>query len=233
MKKVLVLTGAGISAESGIKTFRDSNGLWENHNVMDVASLSGWRKNPRLVLDFYNQRRRQLKEVKPNDGHISLVALEEKFQVNIVTQNVDDLHERAGSKNIMHLHGELYKAKPDSPYYDDNRSCVWTEDMEVGMKFPETSLQIRPDIVWFGESVKGINDAFELAKDCDILIIVGTSMQVEPAASIHYFAKPDCVKYFINKDEAYSVDKLKNFFIRTGSASELVPAVVKELLEAH
>ena len=158
--------------------------------------------------------------------------LENKFEVNIVTQNVDDLHERAGSKNILHLHGELYKAKPDSPYYGDDRTCVWTEDMKLGMKFPETLLQIRPNIVWFGESVNGINEAFNLAKECDVLIIVGTSMQVEPAASIHKFSKPECLKYFVNKEEPSNADKIKGFDVRIGSASEVIPSLVKELIDS-
>lgn len=180
MQKIVVLTGAGISAESGISTFRDSNGLWENHDIMEVASPEGFRNNPELVLNFYNLRRRQLKEVEPNSAHYFLKKLEEKYEVVIVTQNVDDLHERAGSSKIIHLHGELLKARSvnnEEEIYD------WHEDINLGDK-TENGAQLRPHIVWFGEMVPMMTQAIEEVSNADILLVIGTSLQVYPAASL-------------------------------------------------
>ena len=173
-KKLVVLTGAGISAESGIKTFRDSDGLWEGHDVMEVATPEGWRKNPALVLDFYNQRRKQLLEVKPNLAHQVLVDLEQDFEVYIVTQNVDDLHERAGSQNVLHLHGELLKVRSTR-----NESYVldWRGDLQLG-DFDTNGNQLRPHIVWFGEAVPALEDAIVLVEQADYIAIIGTSLQV-------------------------------------------------------
>ena len=181
MKKVIVLTGAGISAESGISTFRDSGGLWEQHRIEDVATFAGWQKNRKLVLDFYNQRRKQLYEVEPNAGHRELVRLEKGYDVHIITQNVDDLHERAGSKNVLHLHGELKKARST---VDDN--CIveingW--ELNEGMRCPQGA-QLRPHIVWFGEAVPMIEPAAELCAQADYFIVVGTSLNVYPAAGL-------------------------------------------------
>lgn len=180
-KKIVILTGAGISAESGISTFRDSDGLWENHKIEDVATFAGWKKNRKLVLDFYNERRRLLPTVKPNDGHLELVRLEEKYDVTIITQNVDDLHERAGSTNIIHLHGELTKAQStvDSSIIID----IGYNDILDGDKCEKES-QLRPFIVWFGESVPNLTKAIEETKKADIFIVIGTSLQVYPAASL-------------------------------------------------
>ena len=179
MKKLVILTGAGISAESGIKTFRDSNGLWENHKVEDVASPEGWKKNPELVLEFYNQRRRQLAEVEPNEAHKLLVKLEEKYDVRIVTQNVDDLHERAGSKNVLHLHGQLNLARSSgNPKLIKD---IGYNDIKLG-DMCEEGHQLRPHIVWFGESVPNMTAADELAYDADIFVVIGTSLVVYPAA---------------------------------------------------
>lgn len=180
-KKIVVLTGAGISAESGIQTFRDSNGLWENHKVEDVASPRGWLKDQKLVLDFYNQRRRQLSTVEPNDGHRELVRLEEKYDVTIITQNVDNLHERAGSSNIIHLHGELTKAQ--STVYPENTYEVGTKDIVEG-DLCEHGFQLRPFIVWFGEMVPKLSKAIEEVAKADIFVVIGTSLQVYPAASL-------------------------------------------------
>lgn len=180
MQKIVVLTGAGISAESGISTFRDSNGLWENHDIMEVASPEGFRNNPELVLNFYNLRRRQLKEVEPNSAHYFLKELEEKYEVVIVTQNVDDLHERAGSSKIIHLHGELLKARSvnnEEEIYD------WHEDINLGDK-TKSDAQLRPHIVWFGEMVPMMTEAIEEVSNADILLVIGTSLQVYPAASL-------------------------------------------------
>lgn len=180
MKKIVVLTGAGISAESGISTFRDSDGLWENHDIMDVASPEGWQKNPKLVLDFYNQRRKQLKEVHPNLAHLYLKDLEEKYEVTIITQNVDDLHERAGSSKIIHLHGELLKVRSEK---NENLMYDWVEDVNLGDK-AEDGEQLRPHIVWFGEMVSMMEKAVDEVLSANILLVIGTSLQVYPAASL-------------------------------------------------
>lgn len=187
MKKVVILTGAGISAESGISTFRDSDGLWENYNVEDVATHDAYLRNPELVLDFYNERRRQLFTVQPNEGHRQLVRLEEKYDVRIITQNIDNLHEQAGSTNVLHLHGELTKARSDR---DPNLIVeIGSRDINLGDKAPDGA-QLRPHIVWFGEAVPNIEPAAELCEQADYFIVVGTSMNVYPAAGlIHYVPK--------------------------------------------
>ncbi|RLD29470.1 MAG: NAD-dependent deacylase [Bacteroidetes bacterium] len=198
MKHIVVLTGAGMSAESGIKTFRDADGLWEGHDVMEVASPQGFASNPELVLDFYNQRRRQLLKVDPNQAHFDLVALEANYKVTIVTQNVDDLHERAGSKNIIHLHGELLKARST---YNDLDIMFWTHDINFG-DLCSKGHQIRPHIVWFGEAVPMIEKAMQVCKTADILIIIGTSMQVYPAASLMHYVSESIKIYYIDPKPA-------------------------------
>ncbi|WP_417939993.1 SIR2 family NAD-dependent protein deacylase [Flavobacterium sp. RS13.1] len=179
-KKLVVLTGAGISAESGIKTFRDSDGLWEGHNVMEVATPEGWHKNQELVLDFYNKRRQQLKEVEPNLGHKILAELEKDFDVYIITQNVDDLHERAGSSKVLHLHGELLKVRSTK-----NRELIldWTDDLVTG-DLDENGYQLRPHIVWFGEDVPALEEAIAITETADYFAVIGTSLQVYPAAGL-------------------------------------------------
>jgi NAD-dependent deacetylase len=194
MKKLVVLTGAGISAESGIRTFRDSNGLWEEHRIEDVATPEGWHRNPELVLEFYNQRRRQLLEVVPNEGHKALVRLEQRFDVQIVTQNVDDLHERAGSRNVLHLHGELLKVRSEkhpSLVYD------WRKDLNMG-DLCEKGGQLRPHIVWFGEAVPMLEEAADLAAEADVFLIVGTSLQVYPAAGLMHYARKHIPFYYVD-----------------------------------
>lgn len=216
MKNIVVLTGAGISAESGIKTFRDSDGLWEGHDVMEVASIDGWYKNPSLVLDFYNKRRAQLKEVEPNQGHLLLAALEKDHDVTIITQNVDNLHERAGSKKVIHLHGELLKVRSTkNPHliYD----C--TEDCNIG-DLCELGSQMRPHIVWFGEDVPLIHAAASLVSECDILIIIGTSLVVYPAAGLMSYAPDDAPIYYIDKNPNSDIIRNKNIKIMQGSASD-------------
>ena len=194
----MVLTGAGISAESGLKTFRDSNGLWEGHDVMEVASPLGFKNNPELVLDFYNQRRKQLLEVKPNEAHLALAELEKKYKVSIVTQNVDDLHERAGSTSVLHLHGELLKVRSTNNEKDIQ---YWTKDLLVG-DLCKNGFQLRPDIVWFGEDVPLIPKAIEICENADILMIVGTSMQVYPAASLINYIPPNTKIFYIDPHPA-------------------------------
>ena len=198
MKNVVVLTGAGISAESGLKTFRDSDGLWEGHDVMEVASPLGFKNNPELVLDFYNQRRKQLLEVKPNEAHLALAELEKKYKVSIVTQNVDDLHERAGSTSVLHLHGELLKVRSTNNEKDIQ---YWTKDLLVG-DLCKNGFQLRPDIVWFGEDVPLILKAIEICENADILMIVGTSMQVYPAASLINYIPPNTKIFYIDPHPA-------------------------------
>ena len=181
MKKLVILTGAGMSSESGIRTFRDSGGLWEEYDVMEVASIMAWWKNRDLVLRFYNERRRQLADCQPNAGHTGLAALEKHFDVQIITQNIDDLHERAGSKNILHLHGELTKARSStdtSLTYD-----IGYEDIKVGDKCEKGS-QLRPHIVWFGEDVPMLDEAVRLTGDADIFVVIGSSLNVYPAAGL-------------------------------------------------
>jgi NAD-dependent deacetylase len=179
-KKLVVLTGAGISAESGIKTFRDSDGLWEGHNVMEVATPEGWQKNQDLVLDFYNKRRQQLKEVQPNLGHQILAELEKDFDVYIITQNVDDLHERAGSTKVLHLHGELLKVRSTR---NPELILDWKDDLFTG-DFDENGHQLRPHIVWFGEMVPALEEAIPIVENADYFAVIGTSLQVYPAAGL-------------------------------------------------
>ena len=207
-KKLVVLSGAGISAESGVKTFRDSNGLWENHRIEDVASFEGFQKNPQMVLDFYNARRKQLREVKPNNAHLILAEFEAFFDVEIITQNVDDLHERAGSTKITHLHGELLKVRPiDS----ETEILQWKEDLNVG-DCNAKGIQLRPHIVWFGEMVPEMEKAIKLTAEADIFLIIGTSMQVYPAAGLINYVPPSCEVFVIDPNLENMYAKYENFF---------------------
>lgn len=202
-QKIAVLTGAGVSAESGISTFRDANGLWDNYNVEDVATLEGWNRNPALVLDFYNQRRRQLATVKPNAAHLAIASLEDNYDVTVITQNIDNLHERAGSTRIIHLHGELTKVRPENRYNERNG---FSEDMVFDIGYGDINLgdtsvdgvQLRPHIVWFGEAVPKIEQAIDVVEAADILLIVGTSLQVYPAAGLYAYAKASTPIYIID-----------------------------------
>jgi len=200
-QKIVALTGAGISAESGIKTFRDSNGLWEEHRVEDVATPEGWQRNKQLVLDFYNQRRRQLLDCKPNAAHFALADLQKDFDVVVITQNVDDLHERAGSKNIIHLHGELLKVRST---VHENLIYDWKKDLNLEDKCARGT-QLRPHIVWFGEAVPMIETAAAEIQNADIVLVIGTSMQVYPAASLVHYAPRSSTKFYIdpNADEIH------------------------------
>ncbi|TQI70956.1 NAD-dependent deacetylase [Gramella sp. Hel_I_59] len=224
MKKIVVLSGAGISAESGLKTFRDENGLWEGHDVMEVASPMAWNNNRELVLDFYNQRRRQLLEVEPNAAHHALVELEKQYDVQIVNQNVDDLHERAGSSNVLHLHGELLKARST---FDENLVMDWRKDIRSG-DFCEHNKQLRPHIVWFGEAVPMFQKAADHCAMADILIIVGTSMQVYPAAGLVDFIPKKCPVYFI--DPKPNISENASLEIISKKAVEGIPKLVAQLL---
>ncbi|SDD32435.1 NAD-dependent deacetylase [Algoriphagus faecimaris] len=204
-KKLVVLSGAGISAESGINTFRDSNGLWENHDIMEVASPEGWERNKELVLNFYNQRRKQERECQPNEAHKILAELEEHFDVQIITQNIDSLHERAGSSAILHLHGEINKAQssldPELVYEMDH----W--EIKKGDKCEKGS-QLRPHVVWFGEPVPKMLDAVEITQQADIFLVIGTSLQVYPAASLLDYVGENCPIYLIDpKQPEYKLPK--------------------------
>lgn len=225
MKNSVVFTGAGISAESGLKTFRDSGGLWEQHKITDVATPEAWYKNPKLVLEFYNERRKQVLKATPNLAHNSLTELETFFNVSIITQNIDDLHERAGSKNVVHLHGEINKA----------RSTVFPEliydfkkDLKLGDKC-EKGYQLRPHIVWFGEQVPNMEKAYKIVESADIFIIIGTSLNVYPAAGLLDCIPNGCVTYLIDPSESLPIkNKEINHIQKTATIG--VPELVKSLL---
>jgi NAD-dependent deacetylase len=224
-KKLVVLTGAGISAESGIKTFRDAEGLWEGHNVMDVATPEGWHKNPKLVIDFYNQRRQQLHEVQPNLGHQILAELENDFEVFIITQNVDNLHEKSGSSNVLHLHGELLKVRSTK---NANYILDWETDLNFG-DLDDQGNQLRPHIVWFGEEVPALEEAVGIVENADILIIIGTSLQVYPAASLINFAKATIPVFYIDPKPAEIYNLPKNIKVLATTGTKGIKIVQKEL----
>lgn len=217
-----------MSAESGISTFRDSNGLWENHDIMEVASPEGWERNPALVLEFYNARRRQLLEVSPNAGHLALVELEKHFDVQIITQNVDDLHERSGSLNVIHLHGELRKSR-STAYPHLIYPC--DVDIRIG-DHCEKGSQLRPHIVWFGEEVPMLDRAADLVDEADIVLIVGTSMQVYPAAGLVGYAVPGTPIYYVDPKPAinFELKRMGNLKVMAEMAGAGVSKLVAELL---
>jgi NAD-dependent deacetylase len=202
-KHLVILTGAGMSAESGIKTFRDADGLWEGHDVMEVATPEGFARNPELVLEFYNQRRRQLFEVAPNPAHLALADFEKDYEVSIITQNVDDLHERAGSTNVIHLHGELLKARST---FDETDVFEWKTDIHLG-DCCKKGHQLRPHIVWFGEDVPMIEHAMRICESADILVIIGTSMQVYPAAGLMHHVPTNTPVFYIDPKPALNSTK--------------------------
>lgn len=225
---IVVLTGAGMSAESGVATFRDSNGLWNNYDFHEVASIEGWHKHPEVVLEFYNQRRRQLKEVVPNTGHIALAELEKQLPTVVVTQNVDDLHERAGSRSIIHLHGELRKVRstkfPELVY-------DWTEDLHLGDTC-EMGAQLRPHIVWFGESVPMIEKAAEEVEKATHVMVIGTSMQVYPAAALVGLAPKSARIFYIDPNPAVSLEfaRYAHVHIIQEKATTGVPMAIERIL---
>lgn len=224
-KNIVVLTGAGISAESGIPTFRDNDGLWQKYDFMELASPQGWAKDFRLVLEFYNVRRKKVRESQPNAAHLALVKLEEYYNVTIITQNVDDLHERAGSKNILHLHGEIMKSRSTA---DDNLIYELVDkDIYPGDNCGKGS-QLRPDVVWFGEAVPMFEEAIKRVQKADIFIIIGSSLQVYPAAALIGYAPEDSKKYIIDK-KIPEVGYYKNLEIIEQSAVVGVPGLVNKL----
>lgn len=225
-KKIVVLTGAGISAESGLATFRGADGLWEGHRIEDVASPEGWARNPALVLDFYNQRRAAARRAQPNAGHLALVALEKEYEVVIMTQNVDDLHERAGSSRVIHLHGQLFQSR--STRHEKLVYPMTSDRIEVG-ELCEKGHQLRPDIVWFGEAVPLMEQAMAEAATADVFLVVGTSLQVYPAAGLVQFAPQGCPIYVIDPHQPPLTARPNLRFVAE-PASTGVPWVARELL---
>ena len=225
--KLVVFTGAGISAESGIKTFRDSGGLWEEFDINEVATPQAWEKNQRLVLDFYNKRRKQVLEAQPNKAHYALVELEQKYDVQIITQNIDDLHERAGSEKVLHLHGEITKSRSSI-----DSSLVYRisgEEIKLGEKCEKGS-QLRPHIVWFGEMVPMMEAAYILAEEADVFVVVGTSLAVYPAAGIIDYSRQDIPKYLIDPSDI-KVTGIANLKVIKEKASIGLPKLASELLK--
>ncbi|MCR5886504.1 NAD-dependent deacylase [Hymenobacter sp. J193] len=228
-KKIVALTGAGISAESGLATFRGSDGLWEGHRIEDVATPEGWAKNPKLVLEFYNQRRGAARATEPNAGHLALAALEQDFDVVIVTQNVDDLHERAGSSHVIHLHGQLFESR--SSYFEQLVYPMESDRIELG-DLCEKGHQLRPNIVWFGEAVPLMERAVEEAATADVFLVVGTSLQVYPAAGLVDYVRPGTPIYIIDPSRP-PVSARPDLHFITEPATTGVPKVAAELMRAE
>ncbi len=225
-KRLVILTGAGISAESGLKTFRDSDGLWEGYNVMDVATPQAWQRNPELVQQFYNERRKQVLFALPNEAHFQLAKLEDYFDVQIITQNIDDLHERAGSTNITHLHGVITYAQSDV-----NPSLIYAivgDELKMG-SLCELGSQLRPHVVWFGEAVPMIEQAAEICEQADLFMLIGTSLAVYPAAGLIDFVPSATPKYIIDK-KIPAVNQYKNILKIEKTATEGVKEVAKLLV---
>jgi NAD-dependent deacetylase len=228
MKKIIVFSGAGISAESGLKTFRDSDGLWENFQISEVATPEAWAKNPELVLDFYNLRRKQVIDANPNQAHFTITDLEKHFDVQIITQNIDDLHEKAGSQNILHLHGEILKAKSTKT---DIQYKINGPDLNIG-ETCEDNHQLRPDIVWFGEEVPNMVAAEKICQNADVLIIIGTSLSVYPAANIVDFVPENCDKFLIDPKEI-TLTGVKNLTFIKEKASIGFPILANTLISKY
>ncbi len=230
MKKLVVLSGAGISAESGISTFRDSGGLWNQYDISEVATFEAWTRNRALVLEFYNRRRRQLYEVEPNDGHRILVQLENYFDVQVVTQNVDDLHERAGSGKVLHLHGELKKVRST---IDDSLVYDWPHpDLNEG-DICEQGSQLRPHIVWFGEAVPALEEAIPFFEEADICLVVGTSLNVYPAAGLIHYCKPGTPLYVVDPQEIAGIRSSGKVRFVQEKASTGLRVVLEEILASE
>jgi NAD-dependent deacetylase len=225
-QKIVILSGAGISAESGIQTFRDADGLWEGHDIMEVATPQGWQKNPALVLDFYNQRRKQADSVKPNAAHYALVELEKKYDVTIITQNVDNLHEKAGSKKVIHLHGELFQSRSTVDKNLVYNMKGW--ELKLGDKCEKGS-QLRPNIVWFGEEVPMIETAADIASTADIFIVIGTSLVVYPAAGLVQYAPKKAKVYVVDLNMPH-VDSRPNLVLIEEKATVGMERILKELM---
>lgn len=226
MKRIVVFSGAGISAESGIKTFRDSGGLWEQHNISEVATPEAWMQNPKLVLEFYNMRRRQVLEAEPNTAHKAIAALESHFEVHVITQNIDDLHERAGSSRVLHLHGEILKVRSTG---NSNTTFDHRSDLALGDCCPE-GYQLRPHVVWFGESVPNIPMASKIVSKADIFVVVGTSLNVYPAAGLAYAAPKHADIYVVDPSELNQTIRGKVIQIKA-PATEGIPILARQFME--
>ncbi len=228
MQRIVILSGAGISAESGLKTFRDTDGLWEDYKITDVATPEAWESDPKKVLEFYNMRRKQVLNAKPNAAHLSIPELEKKFSVQIITQNVDDLHERAGSKNVLHLHGEILKSRSSKTHltYPING-----DELHYG-ELCENGHQLRPDVVWFGEHVPNIDKAEDFCEKAAILIVIGTSLNVYPAANLVDCVSNHCKIYLLDPNDV-DIWKRKNVTHIKKKATEGLPLLIKELLEIY
>lgn len=229
-KKIVVLSGAGISAESGIQTFRDSDGLWENYRVEDVCTPEALARDPELVIGFYNQRLAQVLKAKPNPGHTALVELEQKYDVRIVTQNIDDLHERAGSSNVLHLHGDIRKKRSQVDPDDIEDIIPLEKGIQMG-DLDRYGKQFRPHIVFFGEAVPNIEPAAKLVEEADIVLIIGTSLNVYPAAGLMYYARPDAKIYYIDPKAESAKGLDKRVVCIAGKAGTAVPEMVRQLME--
>ncbi|MCH2235670.1 MAG: NAD-dependent deacylase [Crocinitomicaceae bacterium] len=227
MKKLVVLSGAGISAESGLGTFRDKGGLWDEYPVEEVATYEAWLNNPSLVLDFYNKRREAVLSAKPNNAHIALAQIEKNFDVTIVTQNIDDLHERAGSKDVLHLHGQILLGKSSVQEGDSNFVNVGAEGIKLGDRAPDGS-QLRPHVVWFGEPVPNIPRAEEIVAEAEILIIIGTSLNVYPAANLLYKARRGAKIYLVDKNDVNAPKSISVHHVK-GEASKTLPQLLSEI----
>lgn len=229
MKKIVVFTGAGISEESGLKTFRDAGGLWENYRIEEVATPEGWHRNPKMVLDFYNQRRKQIIHARPNAAHEAVARLQDKYDVEVITQNIDNLHERAGSRKILHLHGEIMKARSTADpnlVYDLN-----SEEIKYGDKCEKGS-QLRPHIVWFGETVPEMEKAYFIAQKADIFIVIGSSLNVYPAAGVVDFAPANILKFLVDPADLSSFTT-KDFIVIREKAGKGMTEIAKRLLEKN
>lgn len=228
-KKIVVFSGAGMSAESGIRTFRDSGGLWEQYKIEDVATFDAWLKNPALVLDFYNQRRKQVMEAKPNRAHMLVADLQKLHDVQVITQNIDDLHERAGSKKVLHLHGEIMKCRSTSNHQLIYPMKHW--EIKLGDTCEEGS-QLRPHIVWFGEAVPEMDKAIELTEEADVFVTIGTSLNVYPAANLIHVVQNHVPKYLIDPNE-FNLDYIKNLNVIKATAVEGMDILTKQLQSVH
>jgi NAD-dependent deacetylase len=228
-KKVIIFSGAGMSAESGISTFRDSGGLWEQFNIEDVATPEAWKKNPDLVTDFYNQRRKQVIEANPNVAHQLIASMENEFSVQVITQNIDDLHERAGSTNVMHLHGNIRFAKSSGPQQEDKYYLIEGWELTATDTCPD-GFRLRPHVVWFGEQVPALNEAAKILQEADILVVIGTSLQVYPAAGLVDFA-PDYCKCYVIDPNVDEFDIPSNFVKIKANAGVGVRELIKRMVD--
>lgn len=229
LKKVVVFSGAGVSADSGLKTFRDSDGLWEEYNIYEVATPEAWEKNRDLVLEFYNKRRKQIIDAKPNEAHYAIAELDKNFDVTVITQNIDDLHQRAGSKNVLHLHGNIRFARSTNPKDPETLYPIEDEFLNAGQTCPN-GFQLRPHVVWFGEEVPMMQKAIEITEKAEILIITGTSLTVYPAAGLIYRSPKYCDKFLVDPKQIHITD-LKNLRQINKKASEGIPELVNSLIK--